>query len=256
MDDSTPRTRVLLTGATGRIGTAFRAYVGERYALRLATHRRPIEDPGPHEVVTLDVASLEDCRRACRGMDVVVHLAAEARGSAGFYEVLLDSNIKGAYNILQAALDEGCRRVVLASSVQAVDAYPLDVQVHEDMPVCPNTMYGAAKCFAEATARYFATKGLSCIVVRIGTFDAGQFDGQWVDLHRLSKYISQRDMCQLLVRCVEAPDVPFALLHASSDNRFKRLDIRRAREVVGYAPEDDAFALFGDALREGDLWRT
>jgi uronate dehydrogenase len=56
--------------------------------------------------------------------------------------------------------------------------------------------------------------------------------------------ITQRDMAQLIDRCVTAPErVGFAVLHALSDNRYKRLDLSRARELVGYAPEDDSFEI-------------
>jgi len=45
---------------------------------------------------------------------------------------------------------------------------------------------------------------------------------------------------QLIVRCIDAEDVRFAVLHGLSDNRFKRLDISDARALVGYTPQDDA----------------
>jgi hypothetical protein len=38
--------------------------------------------------------------------------------------------------------------------------------------------------------------------------------------------------------------VPFAIVHAISNNRFKRLDITSTRELFGYAPQDDAFEIF------------
>ena len=104
---------VLLTGATGRIGTTFRAYLGDRYQLRLAVHHLDkLTDAGAHGAIELEIADPEACQRACAGMDVVVHLAAMATGRAPFYDALLDSNIKGVYNILRAAKDQGCRRVV------------------------------------------------------------------------------------------------------------------------------------------------
>ena len=53
-----------------------------------------------------------------------------------------------------------------------------------------------------------------------------------------------------LVRCVEAADVQFAIVHGISDNRFKRLDITSTRDRLEYAPQDDAFDIFGDHLRE------
>ena len=50
---------------------------------------------------------------------------------------------------------------------------------------------------------------------------------------------------------IDAPDdLRFGVFHGVSDNRWKRLDISDARRVLGYAPEDDAFAL-ARAIREG-----
>ena len=246
---------ILVTGAAGRIGTAFRQHVGDRYDLRLAIRHRGIEDPGPHEVISLDIADLDACRTACRGVDMVIHLAADPSPQADFYGSLLDNNIKGPYNILQAAQEEGCQRVILASSVQAVDGYPLDVQVRPDMPVWPTNLYGAAKCFTEALARCFASQGLSCVVIRVGSFDTERMR-TLLSPHRLSKYITARDMSRLLVQCIETPDIEFALLHGISNNRFKRLDISSACELVGYAPEDDAFQMFGPVMTgNDDLWK-
>jgi nucleoside-diphosphate-sugar epimerase len=240
------RLRILLTGATGRIGTAFRAYIGDRYQLRLAAHHLDkLTDAGAHEAIELEIADPEACQRACAGMDIVVHLAAIATGRVPFYEGLLDSNIKGIYNILRAAKDQGCRRVIFASSVQAVDGHPLDVQAKTDEAVCPSSIYGATKCFGEALANYFAHKeGLSCIAIRIGSFQHEWMKTRPVNSHMLSKFISQRDMCQLLVRCIETPDIAFAIVHGVSDNRFKRLDLTSTKKLLGYEPEDDSFALW------------
>ncbi len=236
--------RVLLTGAAGRIGTAFWQETGGRYALRLADRSAEmIGEPGGHEVVAFDIADLEACRRACDGIDTVVHLAADPSPRADFYESLLDNNIKGTYNIFRAAKDRGCARVIFASSINAVDAYPRDTQVHPDDPIRPPNMYGVSKCFGEATARYFAdVERLSGICVRIGFYNAG---GQRPTSARgLSAFVSPRDLNQLLVRCIETTDVHFAIVHGLSDNRFKRMDITSARELLGYQPQDDAFKLF------------
>jgi len=252
--DASEAKRIQLTGAAGRIGSAFRRYIGERYKLRLGVHHlEKLRDPGPHEVFHLEIADLESCQQACRGMDVVVHLAANPSSRAPFYDALLDSNIKGTYNIFRAAKDQGCQRVIYASSVQAIDGYPQDVQVHSDSAVWPSSIYGATKCFGEALARYFAFReGLSCIAIRIGSFDSERMR-IGVNAHRLSKFITQRDMSELLVRCVEAPNVQFAIAHGVSDNRFKRMDLTTTRELLGYEPQDDAFEIFGISfLDSGD----
>ncbi len=250
-DNLDERRRVLLTGAAGRIGTAFRRFAGARYRFRLGDRcAGELEGVGDHEAVAFDIADPEACQRACAGVDTVVHLAADRFGHADFYGSLLDNNIKGTYNIFRAAKDQGCRRVVFASSVHAVLGYPADVQVGPDDPVRPRTMYGVSKCFGEAVAQYFAhAEGLSSICVRIGLWDAG-LTAERMNAHNLTTYISQRDLNQLLVCAIEAPDIACAVVHGVSDNRYKRLDLTSTRELLGYAPRDDAFALFGAGLPE------
>ncbi|MEM7034830.1 MAG: NAD(P)-dependent oxidoreductase, partial [Chloroflexota bacterium] len=116
-----PKRKVLLTGAAGKIGTAFRDYVQDRYLLRLADrHIADISNPYGFDVVEMDVADLDACQALCAGIETVVHLAGDPSGQAGFYGSLLDNNIKGAYNVFQAAFDQGCQRVIFASSVQAI----------------------------------------------------------------------------------------------------------------------------------------
>lgn len=247
--------RILLTGAAGHIGQAFREYTGDRYRLRLGVHQRSkLEQPGTHEVVEFDIADLEACQQACQDMDMVIHLAANVHPASEFYADLLEPNIKGTYNIFRAAADQGCQRVIFTSSTQAVDGYPLDVQVHPDSPVKPTNMYGVTKCFGEAVAHYFSyAEGLSCIVVRIGSFDFSK----WVpkpDEYLLSKFLSPRDASHLLVQCVEAQNVRFAIVHGVSNNRFKRLDITSTKELLGYAPQDDAFQVFNINLPYSQRW--
>jgi hypothetical protein len=52
--------------------------------------------------------------------------------------------------------------------------------------------------------------------------------------------VSRRDLHQLLCRCIDDETIQFAIFHGLSDNRFKKLDITNARELLGYAPLDDA----------------
>jgi nucleoside-diphosphate-sugar epimerase len=249
-DLPTDRPFVLVTGAAGRIGAAFVEDAGDRYRFRAADRDAPPLPSGEgHETMALDVADLDACRAACRGVDTVLHLAADPSPEADFYGSLLDNNVKGTYNVFRAAADAGCRRVVFASSVHAVAGYPADVQPRTDSPVRPFNMYGVSKCFGEAVAACFAASGLSSIAIRIGAYDA-----PWIHEHptaeAMSTYVSRRDLNQLMARCVDAADVPFAIVHGLSDNRFKRIDLSSTRDLLGYAPEDDAFRRFGANLPE------
>lgn len=242
--DENKRRAVLLTGAAGRVGSAFRLMAPDRLRLRLAD-RDASSFGDAADVVAFDVADLHSCREACVDIDTVVHLAADPGPIAEFYGSLLDANIKGAFNIFRAASDAGCRRVVFASSAQTVEGYPEDRQVSVRDPIRPKNLYGVTKCFGEALGSYFATQeGLSVIAVRIANFT--EFSaGEEHSARDVSAFLSHRDAVQLLVRAVEVENVDFAIVNGVSNNRYKRLALDESREILGFMPEDDAFEILG-----------
>lgn len=256
MEREETQRKILLTGAAGGIGSSFWRYASDRYRFRLAdraTERLAEGTAQGHEVYALEIADAAACQAACADIDTVIHLAADPNPTADFYGSLLDNNIKGTYNIFRAARDQGCRRVIYASSVQTIAGYPLDVQAEATAAVRPLNMYGVSKCFGEAVAAYFArAEGLSSIAVRIGSYDTGATTGNWLrddpNPYTLSGYVSAADLNQLLQRCVEVEDVQFAIVYGLSDNRFKRADLSATRELLGYQPQDDAFRIFQDDL--------
>jgi UDP-glucose 4-epimerase len=237
------RRRVLVTGAAGNIGSYFANHSHKKYQLRLMVHHqhkgstKHLEKYG--EVIRADLADLESIKQACQGIDTVVHMAGDPSPSAA-WESLLQANIIGAYNVFVAAKAAGCRRVIYASSIHAVSGYPADVQVKTTEPVNPGDLYGVSKCFGEAMARYMAEQeGLSTIALRIGAFQPRSAAADAGSIGMLDAWISRRDMNQLLEQCIDVETLQFAILHALSDNRFKRLDISDARELVGFSPQDD-----------------
>ena len=55
----------------------------------------------------------------------------------------------------------------------------------------------------------------------------------------VNAFVSQRDLNQLIEKCIDVENLQFAIFHGLSDNRFKRMDISDAKELVGYEPQDD-----------------
>lgn len=239
------RRHILLTGAAGRIGTRFYSAVKGTYRFRLADRDDALLDlpmatgDSSHQ---LNIADFGQVVAACDGIDTVVHLAANPNPDADFETELLASNIQGTYNVFEAAARTGCRRVIFASSVHAVAGHPTDIAILESASVWPLNMYGVSKCFGEATARaYASTRELSCIAIRIGAYEnPGWMTSGNQDTWR-SAFISPRDLNQLLVKCIESPDVDFAIVHGISNNRQKRLSIEATRDLLGYEPVDDGF---------------
>jgi len=194
------------------------------------------------EVVEGDITDLERLKTLCQGMDTVLHLAGDAKPSAVWSD-LLQANIIGTYNVFLAAKASGCRRVVYASSIHAISGYAADVQVKTSDPVNPGDLYGVSKCFGEALARYMAEKEeLSSIVLRIGAFQPVESARAKEGIAMLDAWVSHRDLNQLIEKSIDVENLKFAIFHALSDNRFKRMDISDARALVGYAPQDDSTA--------------
>ena len=232
---------VLVTGAAGNIGSYFAEQNRGRYRLRLMLRDRDKEKRMAEfgEVVTGDITNLEQMKELCGGVDTVLHLAASASPSSTWDEVL-PANIIGTYNVFAAAKSADCRRVIYASSIHAVSGYPPDVQVKTSEPVNPGDLYGVSKCFGEALARYCAEKeNLSAIALRIGAFERIEVAQDEANIGLLDAFVSQRDLNQLITRCIDAEHIQWAVFNGLSNNRFKRLDLSDARELVGYEPQDD-----------------
>jgi UDP-glucose 4-epimerase len=232
---------VLVTGANGNIGSYFAEHCADRYQLRLMVREKDevkeVEKFG--EVVIGDVSDLDALKQFCDGIDTVLHLAANPSADAT-WDQLLEPNIIGAYNMCVAAKSAGCRRLIYASSIHASSGYPADVQVKTSEAVNPGDLYGVTKCFGEALGRYFAEKeGLSVIALRIGAFQPLETARQEENIALLDAFVSQRDLTQLIVKCIDDEQLQFAIFNGLSNNRFKRLDISSARELVGYEPIDD-----------------
>ena len=231
--------RVLVTGAAGRVAQLAIPALAERYDLTL-TDLRPAPRLAPAPFACANIANASEIGRLCLGVDTILHLAAADMHAP--WEALLSSNIVGTYNLLGAARDSGCSRVIFASSIQAVDGYPPEVVVRPTMPPRPSTLYGATKVWGEAVGSYFSHHyNLSVICLRLGkVLPNGQYDvAPW-----LNRVLTSGDLVQLFIVAIEAPpDLRFALLHGLSNNRHQRLDIDETRRALGYAPRDDAYEL-------------
>ncbi|GAB6988562.1 NAD-dependent epimerase/dehydratase family protein [Paenibacillus pini] len=239
---------ILITGASGKIGRTVTDHLSHPYSLRLADlnlSRLSAYANTKHELFMLNVADLEACQKACEHMDLVIHLAGDPSPDAGFYESLLENNIKGTYNIFRAAKDQGVQRVIFASSAQTIEGYPIDAQIYSNMPTRPRNLYGVSKCFGESVASYFAySEGLQTIALRIGAYDDFIPGGDQMTARDMSAYISPSDLCDLISKAITTEDLPpLTILHAISNNRFKRLNLEESKERVGYDPKSGAFAL-------------
>lgn len=241
--------RVLITGAGGQVATAFRQFAGHRYTFRLADKQPEtltLLRPGD-EVLSFDISDVQACRAACTNIDTVLHLASDTPQDIERNSSSINNSILGTFNIFRAAKEAGCKRVVFASSMHAVEGYPLNYQVRpQDVPK-PKSIYGISKAIGEGIATYFSHyEGLSALSVRIANCTRLPVDRQ-LSARDMSVFLSYRDAADLLDRCIRVNGVHHAVVHGISNNHYKRLSLEETTDLLGYYPEDDAFTLLGFA---------
>ncbi|MFN3651534.1 MAG: NAD-dependent epimerase/dehydratase family protein [Armatimonadota bacterium] len=269
--------RVLVTGASGYVASQMLPTLRERYDCLLVDARTT--DAEGREIEGIRLADLtrtdyDANRELFRGIDTVVHLAyvspvggMGARTPASYY--VERTNVDMAFHVYQLSLEEGVRRVVVASSNHAADWYEGQVHAKRRDIVDPweravsDNYYGWAKEAYEHLGFVYATgnlgRKLENVQIRIGAprpIVAEQFLEDPVGYARdLGAYISPRDLTQLFVRSIDADDIrdahqiPFQIFFGISDNTRKFWSITNARRVVGYEPQDDSEVVFQDGVR-------
>ncbi len=282
MAKSTPKRRVVVTGAAGYVAQRMWPALQERWDL-VPIDVRPTTRAGT-PVPGLIVADLtrpdrNEYRQHFRGADAVIHCGFvsapnldattwQDNSDAKFWAE--HTNVALAYNVCRVALEEGVRRVVVCSSNHAADYYErlvwdggLDM-VTPEMPPRSDNWYGWAKAAYELLGFVFATgkvdgRKLEIVQWRIGGPRDDDIDqvkpGDIKVMHRaLGAYLSQRDQAQQAVRMVETEDirdehgVPFLIVYGISGNTHRFWSIANARAKLGYAPEDDSQVNFADKI--------
>ncbi|TYT62793.1 SDR family oxidoreductase [Natrialba swarupiae] len=121
----TPRTRTLVTGATGTLGNALRPRLLEAgHDVRAASRSPPSADDNDVEWVELDVLDGTGLEEALADVDVVIHAASAPRGDSEAVDV------HGTERLLEAADDADVENVVYVSIV-GVDEVPLSYYEHK-----------------------------------------------------------------------------------------------------------------------------
>lgn len=170
-----PLVRVLVTGGTGAVGPAAVAHLVARGHEVAVVGRRPgIEIPGADYAVC-DVTSYEAVRDAMRGRDAAVHLAAAASPGQAPAQELFRANALGTFHVFEAAAREGIRRVVQASSINALGCYwgivpftPRYFPVDEEHPTFTTDPYSFSKNVAEDIAHYcWRRDGITSVSLRL-----------------------------------------------------------------------------------------
>ncbi|MGK0209030.1 MAG: uronate dehydrogenase [Patescibacteria group bacterium] len=239
--------KVLYIGLTGRIGPGlideYEAHYKKYYDITIGYHKT--KPKSSHPIKKIDLSSISKLKSRMKGFDVVVNLAANADANAEFKD-LVEPNIMGAYNVLEAARLSGVKRVIVASSVHAIRGYPLGKQIKTNYAPKPLNFYGATKVFNEALCHVFSIKyNLSCLAIRIGAYVSNdQQHTVCMTRDNFDYVISQRDMGQLIHKSIMAPaKVKYGILAGTSNNKHKYMNLEETKKLVGYKPKDDGFQM-------------
>jgi len=157
--------KIIVTGAAGDLGRDLAPLLARYYDVRALDIKKPDNDL---EFVCCDISNLEDVKQATKEVDIIVHLAAILASDSS--DLFIDVNAKGTHNILEAALKNGVKKVIYASSVWAASrglAVPY-LPIDENIPCRPEGMYDITKRMGEKFCEYFHRMyGLNTMTLRL-----------------------------------------------------------------------------------------
>ncbi len=223
---------IVVTGGSGKAGRAVCRHLVERGYAVLNVDMVPSSDPVcPMLRVDLtDFGQVMDALQWTGGKDhpfhtfhtpdAVVHLAAIPVPDSAPEEVTFRTNITSTYNVFDAALRAGVRRIVWASSETTLGLPfspqnpPAYAPVDEDHPMRPESAYALSKDLSEEMARQMArwNPGTTFVGLRLSNVmephDYARFKG-WQETPRFREwnlwgYIDARDGAQAVRRALHA----------------------------------------------------
>lgn len=240
--------RVLFTGGSGKAGRHVVAYLAAAGHRVLNVDRVPLGHPGVADLVA-DITDsgqmfnamtayahsdeMED-GKGHRPFDAVVHFAAIPRLMMAPDNETYRVNVMGTYNVLEAALKTGIRKVIIASSETTYgicfsdgEVDPKVLPLEEDYDIDPMDSYGMSKKVNEVTARSFQRRtGADVYALRIGNvIEPHEYATVFPPLkddpgrrRRITfSYIDARDLGQIVDLCLQKDGLGYQVFNAVND---------------------------------------
>lgn len=228
--------RVLVTGAAGAIGQPVCRELSARGHEVVAFDRLAV--PGYPGAILGNIADRAAVDRAVAGVEAIVHLAAEPNDAP--FEQLVEPNVLGLFQVMDAAREHGVRRVVLASTIQVLPRPRNETAPASVTETAPMNHYALTKVWAEAMGAMYARKhAISVVSIRVAWMVRNLTEARkMVELNRPDLYLSPGDAACCFAQAVEATGIDFAVVYAASRGGERLFDMEPTRRLLGFEPKD------------------
>lgn len=246
--------RILVTGGAGFIGSHVVEKVQKDMEVTTFDNfsygsRENLGAENPRfKIVEGDIRDLNLLTKVCKGIDVVIHLAAVVSVAKSFERPweTNEINVTGTVNLLNACVKNRVKKVIHISSA-AVYGIPKCLPIDEDHPTNPISPYGASKLAAEHYVRIFGeTYGLETTVLRIfNAYGPRQYFGQYSGVIRIfieqalkgmpltiygngqqtRDFIYVEDAVEAIMRSIERTGSAHEVMNIASGNPVKIKDL-------------------------------
>ena len=241
--------RILFTGGSGKAGKHVIPYLLEQGHRVLNVDLLPLDHPGVDNLVAdiTDSGQMFNAMTSYAGFDemepgngvpkfdAVVHFAAVPRILINPDNETFRVNTMGTYNVIEAAVKLGIKKIIIASSETTYGicfsdgkTNPKVLPLEEDYDVDPMDSYGLSKVVNEKTARSFQRRsGFDIYALRIGNVIEPHeyaelfphyFKNPEVRRRNAFCYIDARDLGQIVDLCLKKDDLGYQVFNAGNDH--------------------------------------
>lgn len=214
--------KVAITGGAGFLGINLIRYLHSRGHELVAYDIAEFDYPDMQDKITVikgDIRDLATLEPAFQNVDMVVHTAAALPlySEADIYS----TDVEGTRNVLQAAKQQGVKRVIHISST-AVYGIPDHHPLYEDDRLDGVGPYGKAKIMAEEVCLEFRAKGMIVPIIRPKSFIGPERLGVFALLFDWAldkrnfpmigngknryQFLDVEDLCDAIYRCMVLPE--------------------------------------------------